>query len=77
MADQMSSNVSSWMLDPSRRLDDLNDNESITGEEVESARRQQVVINIGALSNKELKPLIEWLSDWVVLIRLKTAPCAA
>ncbi len=54
------------MLDPSRRHDDLNDNESITEEEIESARRQQVVMNIGALSNKELKPLIEWLSGCVV-----------
>ena len=50
------------MLDPSRRLDDLKGKESIAEEEVEPARRSQVVMNIGALSNKELKPLIEWLS---------------
>jgi hypothetical protein len=45
------------MLGPSRRLDGLNGLESITAEEVESALRQQVVIDVGALSNKELKPL--------------------
>ncbi len=47
------------MLDPPRRFDDLSDNETFREEEVESARRQQVVMNLGALSNKELKPLIE------------------
>ncbi len=54
------------MLDPPRRFDDLSDNETFREEEVESARRQQVVMNLGALSNKELKPLIEWLSGCVV-----------
>ena len=42
-------------------MEDLNALESIEEKEVESALRSQVVINIGALSNKELKPLIEWL----------------
>ena len=45
------------MLDPSRRAEGLSANEAIEEEEVESARRQQVVMNVGALSNKELKPL--------------------
>jgi hypothetical protein len=63
MLDQLSASLSTWMPGPSRRLDGLNGMESITAEEVESARREQIVINIGALSNKELKPLIEWLSS--------------
>jgi hypothetical protein len=55
------------MLDPSRRIDGLNDHGTIGEGEVESARRQQVVMKVGALSNKELKPLIEGLSGCVVL----------
>jgi hypothetical protein len=43
-------------------MEGLKGNATYQKKEVESARRQQVVINIGALSNKELKPLIEWLS---------------
>ena len=39
--------------------DGLNGNDTKQKEEVEAARREQVVINVGALSNKELKPLME------------------
>ena len=62
MADELSANVSARMLGPSRRSDDLNGLGTIKAEEVESARRSQVVIDVGALSYKELKPLIEGLS---------------
>ena len=57
MADALSDNVSARMLDPPRRLDDLKGKDTFTKQEVEAARRQQVVIDVGALSNKELKPL--------------------
>src|SRR5215212_7760810 len=54
MTDELDNNVSAGMLDPSRRLDGLNDNDTIPEEEVESARWSQVVIEIGALSNNSL-----------------------
>ena len=44
-------------------MEGLKGNETYQKKEVESARRQQVVMDVGALSNKELKPLIEWLSS--------------
>jgi hypothetical protein len=28
-------------------------------------------MDVGALSNKELKPLIEWLSGWMVLMKIE------
>jgi hypothetical protein len=46
-------------------------------EGVEAALRQQVGMDVGALSNKELKPLIEWLSGCVVLWGLEANRYAA